>query len=478
MIFNREEMMDKIYGCWIGKSIGGTLGAPFEMKKELLDISGFHSEPGKPLPNDDLDLQLIWLKALEAYGPLGVNERILGEYWINFIPPNWNEYGIGKANMKAGIPPPLSGDYNNPWKHSNGAWIRSEIWACCTPGRPDLVTKYAYYDACVDHGTGEGTYAEIFTATVEAAAFVIKDAEKLIDIGLSYLPKDCRVTRSIRIVLDGYHSGIDWREVRQQVLDDSEDLGWFQAPANLAFVVIGWLYGSGDFKKSLIIAVNCGDDTDCTGATIGSILGIIGGFKSIPEDWTAYVGDEIISIAIDRGSIEVPTSCTDLARRTLAMMEQLQLAYETGIRVSDEPSDLSDSTPEALYAGDAHKDWLSQMDGSIVYDFIHTRASVKYISGIDLSPWGNGEIEMKMANRMPSQQHYSVSYILPDGFELVDGPKHVVVMTPSGCTAGEETIHVTVKAGEEVEAVNRGIIEIIAVGRPTAMLIPILFLGK
>jgi hypothetical protein len=93
--------------------------------------------------------------------------------------------------MKAGLPPPLSGDYNNAWKHSNGAWIRSEIWACCTPGRPDLATKYAYYNAWVDHGTGEGAYAEIFTATVESAAFVEKDREKLIAIGLSCLPGDC-----------------------------------------------------------------------------------------------------------------------------------------------------------------------------------------------------------------------------------------------------------------------------------------------
>ena len=117
MNLNRTELLDKIYGCWIGKSIGGTLGTPFEGRRELIDVQGFTSEPGKPLPNDDLDLQLIWLKALEERGPLGVNERILGEYWLNYIPPHWNEYGIGKANMKAGLLPPLSGNYDNVWKH-------------------------------------------------------------------------------------------------------------------------------------------------------------------------------------------------------------------------------------------------------------------------------------------------------------------------------------------------------------------------
>lgn len=52
------------------------------------------------------------------------------------------------------------------------------------------------------------------------------------------------------------------------LVKDSEDLGWFQAPANVGFVTLGLLYGEGDFKRSLILAVDCGDDTDCTGATL------------------------------------------------------------------------------------------------------------------------------------------------------------------------------------------------------------------
>ena len=71
------------------------------------------------------------------------------------------------------------------------------------------------------------------------------------------------------------------------------------APANIAFTVIGLLYGEGDFKQSLIIAINCGDDTDCTGATAGSILGIIKGHSGIPLDWREYIGDRIIPICIN-----------------------------------------------------------------------------------------------------------------------------------------------------------------------------------
>ena len=68
-----------------------------------------------------------------------VDAYTLGEYWLKYIPVDWNEYGVGKVNMRLGLMPPLSGEYNNAkWKTSNGAWIRSEIWACLAPGNPML----------------------------------------------------------------------------------------------------------------------------------------------------------------------------------------------------------------------------------------------------------------------------------------------------------------------------------------------------
>ena len=46
--FNKAELRDKIYACWLGKNIGGTLGTPFEGKREVLDVTGFNSEPAGP----------------------------------------------------------------------------------------------------------------------------------------------------------------------------------------------------------------------------------------------------------------------------------------------------------------------------------------------------------------------------------------------------------------------------------------------
>ena len=294
MKLNREQLMDKIWGCWVGKNIGGTLGTPFEGQRETHDITGFVSRKGEPLPNDDLDLQLVWLQAMQTVGPKALDANILADYWMSYISPHWNEYGIGKSNLEVGLLPPVSGEVNNVWKHSNGAWIRSEIWACLAPGIPNIAVKYAMYDACIDHGLAEGTYAEMFTASLESMAFFESDIRTLIEKALTFIPSDCRIAKSVKLVLDCYDKKVPWLETRNMLVKQSEDIGWFQAPANVGYVVLGLMYGEGDFKKSLIHCVNCGDDTDCTAATCGAIYGIIKGEKGLPDDWKEYIGDRII----------------------------------------------------------------------------------------------------------------------------------------------------------------------------------------
>ncbi len=202
-IINSTEYRDKVLGCWTGKNIGGTLGAPFEGNRDMQDISFYTQDlQGQPAPNDDLDLQLVWLFAAEKHGIFNLNERILAEYWMQNIIGPWNEYAVCRANIRNGLFPPLSGSCNNDrWKNSNGAWIRSEIWACLFPGEPDMAAQFAYMDACVDH-CGDGIFAEMFTAALEAAAFIVSDIKQLIEIGLSKIPADCRIARSVKLACE------------------------------------------------------------------------------------------------------------------------------------------------------------------------------------------------------------------------------------------------------------------------------------
>ncbi|MGQ9455545.1 MAG: ADP-ribosylglycohydrolase family protein [Armatimonadota bacterium] len=471
---NRDELRNKIYGCWLGKNIGGTLGTPFEGRTEINNVQ-FYAQPtqGEPLPNDDLDLQLVWLNAVRENGPQLINNRLLGEYWLSYIPPHWNEYGICKANMRAGLMPPLSGEYHNHWKHSNGAWIRSEIWACLAPGCPDIAIRYAYEDASVDHGGGEGTYAALFTAAVESAAFVVDDRDELLKIGLSKVPPDCRVARAIKTAIEAYSSGKTWEQARQLVVEDSADLGWFQAPANVAFVVIGWLYGEGDFGKSICTAVNCGDDTDCTGATLGAILGIIMGKAGIPEEWVKPIGDRILTVAIDRGSIRVPNTLEEL---TSLVMEQVPLvlgAHGAPVEITDELSDLSNLDHGQLTSDAVARSIWSRSPFAVTYDFTHTLVTLDYGREPDAKEGEPFKLEVHLTNKLPECRHMELVWHLPECWEVYPGPINHVTLWTWGARSNKVEVQITPR--EVKGGTYRGFLEIRAQGRLTVGTIPLVF---
>jgi len=335
-----KEYKEKVEGCWFGKNIGGTLGAPLECKRGVFNIDFYTQDlGGEPLPNDDLDLQLLWLNAVEKYGR-NINASILGEYWLQFIAPNWAEYGVGKVNLRMGLLPPLSGYLGNTNRNSCGSFIRSEIWACLAPGHPEIAVQYAYEDAIVDH-SHEGVYGEVFFAALESAAFVESDSYKLLEIGLSYIPRDCAVARVVRLVVQSYQSQLDWKLLRKKILQEfpsafgmsqgyenrepEEDVPFgeigFDAPANIGFTILGWLYGEGDFGKSLSLAVNCGEDADCSGATLGSILGIIHKVGAIPQRWIDPIGVTIKTVSLNLGDfgVSIPKTIDELTNRVITL---------------------------------------------------------------------------------------------------------------------------------------------------------------
>lgn len=477
---NKEILRDKIHACWIGKNIGGTMGAPYEGKRELLDISGYASEKGEPLPNDDLDLQLIWLCALEEVGPYSLSARDLGEYWVNYIPPHWNEYGIGKANLKGGLLPPLSGEYQNEkWRNSNGAWIRSEIWACVAPGYPEIARRYAFMDACVDHGMGEGTYAEQFTVTLESLAFFAKDIRSIIEQALAAIPEDCRVARSVKLVLEGFDRGDDWKSVRNALVEDSSDLGWFQAPANLGFVTLGLLYGGGDFKKSMILAIDCGDDTDCTGATVGAFLGILYGTQGIPQDWAAYIGDGIKTCAVDSSywRVRALKSCTILTERVLEMIPVVMKAHDIAVEYTAGDCSLA---PQHFIKYQEYKK----------YQQAHLLERSRYSYDAWESPVMSVRVELNrepvlcvgeelqaelvFINKMPDPHHVNIRLHLPEGVtaDAFSGRIYLDHQHPAGDRAC-----IVLRAEKPLPPVCRVIVEAEIPGRPTCALFPITLFG-
>ncbi|MCI8441880.1 MAG: ADP-ribosylglycohydrolase family protein [Provencibacterium sp.] len=473
---NREQIRDKIHACWIGKNIGGTMGTPYEGKREVQDISGFSSPKGEPLPNDDLDLQLVWLTAMEQEGPHQLSANLLSDYWVSYIPPHWNEYGIGKSNLKMGLLPPLSGEFcNESWKNSNGAWIRSEIWACMAPGFPYVAMKYAMMDACIDHGLSEGTYAEMFTAAMESLAFFETDVRTVIEKALRFIPEDCRVACSVRLVISEYEKGTPWREVREKVVEESKDLGWFQAPGNLGFVVLGLLYGEGDFKKSLIYAIDCGDDTDCTGATCGALLGILGGTAAIPQDWKEYIGDRIIMVAADASYGRLPRSCTDLTERVCRMIpcvlnaHHIHMEYTDGETVYDPQAALDVAREECKW-------FMERSPYSFDIASPHTRATVEYFTEPVIRPGDSFKLRVRLRNLLADPRHVDFSVYLPEGWSAAY-PRTVYLTHKTANTSGCATWEMELTAGERVEPTNKLVIYLSSASHPLPLLLPVVLLG-
>lgn len=344
MKLNYSTLKNKILGCFNGKNAGGVLGAPFEPCKRGIHDVNFYVQKDlnrNPPPNDDLDLQLVWLVAAEKYGSR-INSHILAEYWNTFITPDWAEYGAGKRNLAQGMLPPLSGSVANIYKDSNGAWIRTEIWACLAAGHPEIAVRYALEDAWVDHAD-EGVFATAFCAALESAAFAESDVYTLLDIAESYLPESSACRDNVEIAKQAYRDGEDWQSCRRRLLlahsssfgvahtklreiDDefvgSEKVG-FDAPFSVGVIALSLLYGEGDFAKTVCLATNCGEDTDCTAGTVGAAFGAIYGNDALPEKWMAPIGGVINTCCIElTGGIKssIPKTTEEVTNRIIRCM--------------------------------------------------------------------------------------------------------------------------------------------------------------
>jgi len=433
---NFSDYRDKVLGCWTGKNIGGTLGAPFEWQREMNDVTFYTQDlKGNPAPNDDLDLQLVWLLAAEEKGLYNINERVLGEYWLTHITGPWNEYGVCKANLRCGLIPPLSGSCNNDqWKWSNGAWIRSEIWACIFPGSPDEACQFAYYDACVDH-CGEGILAEVFTASLESAAFAVSDIRELIKIGLSRLPENSRVKRSVTLACECYDKKVEFITAREMIVEASKDLGWFQAPANLGFMVLGLLYGEGDFGRSVCLANNCGDDTDCTAGTVGAILGIIMGRSGIPDKWIEPIGESIQTCSIDTFGqnkfLTYPETLDELTDRVTAQAISAQNENGTLLLFTKENTEISSNYIQSLYSEKAvEKRIWNRSPYKISFDLQFGTIDVEYIDGPSLESGNEKKLVISVRNVHAINLVVKAKFHFPENWQVINSSD---VVLNAGC---------------------------------------------
>ena len=312
---------DKVRGCWFGKCLAGAIGMPFEGVPYTLspreeDICL------RDVPNDDLELQLVWLDAVKQHR-LGLTCRDLAAFWLNKIKHGCDEYSLAIHNLQHGIMPPASGWKNNFFANGMGATIRSEIWALLFPERPDAAGYFARQDAEVDHW-GDGVRGEIFMAMAEAYACTRSEIEPALRFAFEQLGDDSVLKTELGRVFARFDSGMTEADARRELLLTLQrEPNFTDCIMNLSFIVHALLYGGGDFLKTVFLTISFGRDTDCTAASCGAFLGIAKGMEVFPVKWRSLVKDQLCLSDFVSCIPGVPLTLTDLIAQTIEWHDRL-----------------------------------------------------------------------------------------------------------------------------------------------------------
>ncbi len=92
------------------------------------------------------------------------------------------------------------------------------------------------------------------------------------------------------------------------------EIKWFKEAKYGLMLHFGCLlYGEGDYSKSICMAVQAGFDTDCNGATVGSILGITNGIDGIDKKWIEPFNDTLQTTLFGYDMVKI----SEMAKKTL-----------------------------------------------------------------------------------------------------------------------------------------------------------------
>ena len=267
---------NKVFGCYLGVSIGGYVGAPYEGAKERIDVRIDVRDLENMLFNDDLDLQVLFFQAVERYG-LRFNSNQLAELFYKNCPYSPGEYAFFKKNYGRGILPPYSGTFNNEFYHEGmGCCIRGELWGCLFPGDPEAAKKFAHFDGCLDHGE-ESICSEYFVSSLISLAFVCDDIGVLLDSAAAQLPAESRLRSVIEQVLKWCETERDIDVLRDKILCEYGHPDCTNVFQNIAFVTACLKLYFDDLETLLEKTIYCGFDTDCTGGIAAAVWGTVHG---------------------------------------------------------------------------------------------------------------------------------------------------------------------------------------------------------
>ena len=194
--------------------------------------------------------------------------------------------------------PPASGHWmNNPHADDIDFQIQADFIGLMCPGMPETAAQYSWEIGHIMN-YGDGVYGGAYIAAMYALAFVSDNPEEIVTKALEVIPDSSRYYRCISNTIALWKKyPNDWQQTWQELesLHGNEDIGCgygvehpynIDAALNSAYVVMGLLYGKGDFFQTMDISTRCGQDSDCNPATACGILGTMLGYEKIGDQWT------------------------------------------------------------------------------------------------------------------------------------------------------------------------------------------------
>jgi hypothetical protein len=305
-LLSLSVLEDKIRGGWAGKMIGVTCGAPFEfhargtmIEGDLEGYRGWSPETVRDaLTQDDLYVNATFAQVVDERGL----DATLSDYAAALAKTRYELFHANAAARRLlaqGRHPEEAGDprFN---LHANDIdfQIEADFVGLMTPGLLADVHRYGTRAGRL-MAHGDGLYGGLFVASLYAAAFFEESPRALIERALANIPPESGYAAAVRDVLAWHAESGDWKATWRKIEDKwakddacpSGALEPFDIDARLngAYVVLGLLYGDGDFARTLEITVRAGQDTDSNAATAIGVLGAARGVHAIPEAWRAGI---------------------------------------------------------------------------------------------------------------------------------------------------------------------------------------------
>ncbi len=345
-----EALSRKFLGAWLGRVCGCLLGKPVEgwrtpdLHKLLKETGNFpltrymsRADVEKAGLMEKSSQWAKWIDMVKDAAPCdddtnytAMASAVISRWGRDFTPENmaeaWVDYQPKKAyctaerrafrNFVIGIRPPQSAIYKNPDREFIGAQIRGDYFGYINPGDPEMAAEMAWRDACISH-VKNGIYGEMWIAATLAVAAVCDDVKTVILEGLKQIPEKCRLTDRVKAVVEWYDSGVTQEECFRRIHEEWNEFDaydWVHTISNAMIVAASLLYGEKDYSKSICMSVETGFDTDCNGATVGSVLGMMLSDAGIDEKWSAPIHGRLNTQIFGMDCV----SLTELAKMTMS----------------------------------------------------------------------------------------------------------------------------------------------------------------